>query len=211
MAMRIFIAWCCLIFLLGANLFCKDEDQQTPPQKLPGKQKESVQLDCIPRDTVLSDGVFVRYVQSDSVFLIAYGKGEFTKTLNYRFNCNTPQAIIPVYIWDNDLYVCLVRSCGSFCKKYLLFPLVASLQNRQFENLITWDQKKDWVAYLKPEIDSTVLLFENLRSEKKKEIFLRKNPCGSLGDCVDIKMINHKAVITWRDDNNTPKKLVTEL
>ena len=90
-------------------------------------------------DTVCLSGNFIKFEKIDSFYFLTYGNEWLKRELKYLYNCSAPAGIIPYLIWENSSFICLKRSCGSYCGKFLFLPLDTNTEILEVENVLAHD------------------------------------------------------------------------
>ncbi|MFN0275934.1 MAG: hypothetical protein ACKVPJ_09330, partial [Chitinophagales bacterium] len=169
-------------------------------KQLQNESADTSQCD-IWNDTICRSGNFIKYVKIDSFYDLTYGNKYFSKRLGYEFNCSAPAGIIPYLYWENQDFICVKRSCGSYCGVFLFLPLDTNSNAYHKENVLAYEKQTNDIAYLKYLDDKVYIVIENLKTHYLREEQLENfATCPEPLECVEsVNFLNNKfLLIKWK-------------
>ena len=113
----------------------------------------------LPRDTLLPNGVFVKYIIHDSTFSVQTGCGKWARTWGDSLEMDVPAYLVPCYSWSSDQVVALEQGCGgNYCSHHYYF-LIGSHSMYRRNNELAHDSRHNLIACLN---DTGSLDIENI-------------------------------------------------
>jgi len=157
---------------------------------------------CLPKwlDTI-SDNFAITYKNKDSFYSINLVIMGINSDLPYKFDCQTPEVIVPVFNSYYKNYICLERSCGNHCLVYYLFKLNGDtiIANSEFYQAVGIDLVKSQCAIIDT-LDPHVIRLINYNSLKESSFKLAKNR--QYIDILDFEFKNNVISILFEDSTN---------
>ncbi len=173
-------------FLIGF-IYCKSPKKENNSPTLIAEKKEikdSKIFQCITeRDTVFGNGNYIKYIALDSMFGVEIKINGLIDTLDFLFDCETPNSLIPSILKQEDNMLILKQGIAFTYRNTVVCKKKGNkLECKSFEiSKVVVDAPQ--VLIYKTE-DNCVLEIFNIISKKEKYITLPLKYCHS-----EIKLI----------------------
>ena len=169
--MRVIISICFVMLL--CNIACNDK-KGTPSNQpesitvVKRKPKEVAQKNCLLlSDTILNADNWVKYVSIGKSYLVVLKVNKVVDTLDFAFDCNTPQVLIPQFLWKKRNSIFLAIGSGFHFRELVVCTQIGdSIAVQRFRSDNDYDAQYDF-AY-KFDNERYVNLYSMLHKVKRK-------------------------------------------
>jgi len=155
---------CFLLIFIWMNIeffSCRNENHKEFIMQTYNQRKDV--HDCTTaKDTIFEDGDYIKYISRDSLFGVTIRWKSHTDTMNFTFNCDVTNNLIPSFFSRHENKLFLKQGSGSSYRKIFLYEIIKnSLTLSEYEtNLV--DLNSPNVMFFKNRDENDQLYLINL-------------------------------------------------